>query len=307
MYLMASSSRKLSYRSLAGPYFELARPKQWTKNLLLFAALIFSGEFLHLDACLRSLLALVSFVLLSSAVYTFNDILDLSIDRGHPVKRLRPVASGRVRPEQAACFSAGLAFLGLLLSLSLGTGFLAVCAVYLASSAAYSLWAKHQVILDVFFLSFGFVVRAVAGGLAIGVPISDWLLLCATLLALFLGLAKRRSELTLLKSSAHAHRPALAEYTPALLDQMISVVTGSILLAYALYTVDAHPYRGGHPMMLTIPFVLYGIFRYLYLMHQKGMGGSPELVLLKDRSLQVAVILWAGVCGILLAMEKIYP
>ncbi len=290
--------------SLPLALLELTRPRQWPKNLVVFAALLFSGHFVDAREVLLAGQAFFSFVLLSSSVYSFNDARDAENDRHHPLKRLRPVASGRVSAAAATLFSLLLGLAGLVLAGLLGPFMLLLGLTYLASSSAYSLWLKHVVILDVFFLALGFVLRAVAGGMAIRVPVSEWLLVCTTLLALFLGLAKRRQELGLLKQGARSHRRSLEEYSQALLDEMMSVVTSATVVAYSIYTFDAHPYHGMHLMMLTIPFVLYGIFRYLYLVHQKGLGGSPEAVLLTDRAMLVDVLLWALCSGAILALEK---
>jgi len=276
----------------ASAILELLRPKQWTKNLLLFAALLFSGSFLDLQKDLSTGLALLVFVLLSCSVYAFNDVHDLESDRRHPQKKNRPLASGRMSPSLALGLSLGLLLLGLGLSLILGLPFFFAALGYLASSTAYTLWLKHEVILDVFFLAAGFVIRAVAGGLAIDVRISPWLLVCTTLLALFLALSKRRAEVEMLQGGAKSHRKVLAEYAPALLDQMIGIVASATVVAYSLYAFSMHAAASGPWMMLTVPFVLYGIFRYLYLSHQKGMAGSPELILLKDRPMQLNLLFW---------------
>jgi 4-hydroxybenzoate polyprenyltransferase len=283
------------------------RPRQWPKNLLLFAALLFSGAFVNPAADLRAAAALLAFILLSSAVYAFNDIHDAQGDRRHPLKKNRPVASGAIRVSQAWVISLGLALLGLALSVVLGLTFFYAALAYLAISILYTLWMKHEVILDVFFMAAGFVLRAVAGGLAIDVKISPWLLICTTLLALFLALSKRRAELALLKGGASSHRRVLVEYSPALLDQMIGIVASATLVAYSLYAFSAT--RGaaasGPWMMLTVPFVLYGIFRYLYLSHAKGLAGAPELILLKDRPMQLNLALWVLVAAAILYFGKL--
>jgi 4-hydroxybenzoate polyprenyltransferase len=270
-------------------YLKLMRPRQWPKNLLVLAALLFSGRVTDLVALPRALGALAAFLLLSSAVYAFNDAHDAEGDRKHPKKKSRPVASGRISVAAALGFGAALALAALALALFISQGLFYVGLAYLAIQVLYTLWLKHEVILDVFNLAAGFVLRAVAGGFAINAPISPWLLVCTTLLALFLGLSKRRAELALLQGGASAHRRALNEYSPELLDQMISIVASATLVAYSIYAFSAH----GQWMMLTLPFVLYGIFRYLYLSHQKGLAGQPEQVLLTDRPMQVCLLLWA--------------
>jgi 4-hydroxybenzoate polyprenyltransferase len=271
------------------------RPHQWTKNLAVFAALGFSKHLFDADLLLRSLAAFALFCGLSGAVYLLNDIADLERDRLHPLKALRPIASGLVPPRLAALVAAALAAGCLAGSLLLGRQFLLCAAAYLALNVLYSLKLKEVVIVDVLSVSMGFVLRFVAGAVAISVVISEWLLICTILLALFLTLAKRRHELVSLNDSAASHRRILAEYSPYLLDQMISVVTASCVTAYAFYTTAPETKAKFQTdyLVLTIPFVLYGIFRYLYLVHRKEKGGSPSDVLLTDRPLLVAVALWA--------------
>jgi 4-hydroxybenzoate polyprenyltransferase len=278
-----------------GPVLASLRPHQWTKNLVLFAALAFSKHLFETGPLLRALLAFGIFCGLSGAVYLLNDVADRERDRMHPLKRLRPVASGALSPRTAVGLAALIGFACLALSFLLGVPFAACAVVYLALNLFYSFSLKEVVILDVLAISMGFVVRAVAGAMAIGVLISDWLLICTILLALFLTLSKRRHELTSLTDSATGHRPTLQEYSPYLLDQMISVVTASCLTAYAFYTTapETRDKFQTDRLAWTIPFVLYGIFRYLYLVHQKEKGGSPTDVLLTDRPLLAVVALWA--------------
>jgi 4-hydroxybenzoate polyprenyltransferase len=271
------------------------RPHQWTKNLLVFAALAFSKHLFELEAFLRTLLAFGIFCGLSGTVYLVNDLVDLPRDRLHPLKSLRPLASGSLSAGVGRTIAWILGLAGLSLSLVLGPVFASAAFLYLLLNLAYSFRLKKIVILDVLAISLGFVLRAVAGALAISVQFSDWLIVCTLLLALFLALSKRRHELTSLSDAASDHRPILAEYSPYLLDQMISVVTASCLMAYAFYTMapeTLEKYRTDR-LAWTIPFVLYGIFRYLYLVHQKDQGGSPTDLLLTDRPLLVDVGLWA--------------
>jgi 4-hydroxybenzoate polyprenyltransferase len=271
------------------------RPHQWTKNLVVLAALAFSKHLFDGDAVVRAVLAFATFCGLSGAVYLVNDLVDLERDRLHPRKRTRPIASGALPVPNARAAAAALLVLGLLAAWGLGPGFFTCALSYLALNLAYSFVLKDVVILDVLAIAIGFVVRAVAGALAIGVVFSDWLLVCTILLALFLALAKRRHELATLEN-ATGHRQALAEYSPYLLDQMIAVVTASCLTAYAFYTLapeTVEKYRTER-LALTIPFVIYGIFRYLYLVHRKEQGGSPSDVLLTDWPLLAAVALWAA-------------
>jgi 4-hydroxybenzoate polyprenyltransferase len=271
------------------------RPHQWTKNLVVFAAPALSKHLFETGPFARTLLGFVVFCALSGTVYLLNDVADLERDRLHPNKRLRPIASGALSPRSALLIALGLGLGSLGASVVLGLQFALCAAVYLVLNVLYSLRLKEIVILDVLSISIGFVLRAVAGGVAVPVPVSDWLLVCTLLLALFLALAKRRHELVSLSTTAIGHRKILAEYSPYLLDQMISVVTASCLTAYAFYTMapdTVQKYRTER-LAWTIPFVLYGIFRYLYLVHQKEKGGSPTDILATDRPLLVNVALWA--------------
>jgi 4-hydroxybenzoate polyprenyltransferase len=284
----------LARRSALLPLLVSIRPEQWTKNLFVFAALIFGGRLLDVDAIARAAATFVIFCALSAAVYLFNDVADRDTDRQHPLKRTRPIAAGDL-PVTTALVSAGLLAATSLSAALLIRPVLALAgASYLALLLLYTAIFKHVVIVDALTIAAGFVLRAVAGALAIGVPISSWLLVCTTLLALFLALSKRRHELTLLGESATWHRRILQEYSPYLLDQMISVVTASTLIAYSVYATspDTAARVGTTRLGLTIPFVLYGIFRYLYLVHQKRGGGSPAAMLLTDRPLLACVALW---------------
>jgi 4-hydroxybenzoate polyprenyltransferase len=261
-----------------------------------FAALGLSKHLFETGPLLRSLAAFALFCGLSGAVYLLNDVTDVERDRQHPLKALRPIASGLVPPRLAAAVAVTLALACLSGSALLGRSFLACAAAYLGLNVFYSLKLKEVVIVDVLSVSLGFVLRFVAGAAAIPVEPTEWLLICTILLALFLTLAKRRHELVSLSDTAASHRRILAEYSPYLLDQMIAVVTASCLTAYAFYTTapeTKEKFRTDN-LVFTIPFVLYGIFRYLYLVHRKDKGGSPSDVLLTDRPLLVAVALWAA-------------
>ncbi|MBI3961539.1 MAG: decaprenyl-phosphate phosphoribosyltransferase [Deinococcus sp.] len=282
------------------------RPKQWTKNAFVGAALIFSQQLLHLDALARTAAAIALFCLLSGAVYLVNDLTDLEADRQHPRKRHRPLASGRLSPKVAAVAAVLSVIGGLVGSFALSVPFGATALAYLLLNLAYSLWLKHVVILDVLSVALGFVLRAAAGAAVLAVELSPWLLACTILLALFLALSKRRHELTLLESGAGSHRPILEEYSVALLDQMISVVTSSTVVAYALYTLSPRTVEefGSNKLVYTVPFVLYGIFRYLYLIHQRDGGGNPEQLLLSDRPLLVSVLLWVVTAAILVYVVR---
>jgi 4-hydroxybenzoate polyprenyltransferase len=272
------------------------RPHQWTKNLVVLAALLFAELLFDPHAVALAVGAFLVFCTLSGAVYLINDLADLDGDRKHPVKRLRPLASGELSPVVAKGALAVLAALALVGALALGRGFAVVALVYFVTMTAYSFALKHVVVLDVLIVAFGFVLRAVAGAVVIAVAFSNWLLICTLLGALFLALAKRRHELTLLTSGAAEHRRILGEYSPYLLDQMIAVVTASTVVSYALYTLAPETVEkfGTDRLVWTLPFVLYGILRYLYLVHQKDEGGNPSRVLLNDRPILVTVALWAA-------------
>jgi 4-hydroxybenzoate polyprenyltransferase len=275
------------------------RPRQWTKNGVVLLALVFARELGRPDQVARAVAAVLIFCLVSGAVYIANDLLDVEKDRVHPTKRQRPIASGRLSPSVAAVAAGAIVLGSLAAAFALSPAFGAVTAGYLALQGLYIAVLKHAVILDVMALAAGFVLRAVAGALVVAVPISAWLYVCTMLLALFLALSKRRQELILLSGDAAGHRPALEQYTVGLLDQLIQVVTTSMLLAYMLYTFFAENLPQNHSMMLTIPFVLYGLFRYLYLVHVRGEGGSPEEVLLRDRATGACVVLY-GLTAVLI-------
>ncbi len=271
------------------------RPEQWTKNLVVFAGVLFGLRLFDPGDVARAVAACAIFCALSGVVYLVNDILDAEADRRHPLKRHRPIASGALRPGLAVTAAGMLAAAALALAFWLDREFGIVSVAYLALQTAYSGPLKHIVIIDVLAIATGFVLRAVAGAVVIDVPISHWLLVCTILLALFLALSKRRHELVLLADGASEHRPILGEYSPYLLDQMIGVVTASTLIAYTFYCISPETVEkfGTDLMGLTVPFALYGIFRYLYLVHRREGGGSPSQMLLTDRPLLVCVALWA--------------
>lgn len=314
--------------------FKAIRPRQWTKNLLVFAGVVFAQRVLDFDALGRAVGAFVVFCLLSGLVYLINDLKDLESDRQHPTKCRRPLASGKLSVSVAIGGIVALALLATSLTIlllvlpgvagaaqslhmtlsplrlslapsppqpvdsqygvlgNLGGGrylFAVVAAAYVGLNLAYTYRLKHVVIIDVFCIAGGFVLRAVAGAVVIPVPISPWLYLCTILLSLFIALGKRRQELMLLEGGAVAHRRILLEYSPQLLDQMMTIVTSATVMAYSLYTFQST--TGNHRLMITIPFVLYGIFRYLYLIYMKMEGGSPEEILLKDKHILGAVAL----------------
>jgi len=275
--------------------FKTMRPRQWIKNLVLFAALVFDRQFTpsHLPEILRTIEGFIIFCLLSGVVYLVNDIADVEADRLHPDKRRRPIASGQL-PLRIAALAATLLVATILpLSFVLSVRFGLVAAGYLALNLAYSKWIKHIPLLDVLSIAMGFVLRVAAGVALIEVSrFSPWLYVVTTLGSLYIGFGKRRAELALLADGANAHRKVLDGYTIPLLDQFITIVSGTTIIAYSLYTFSAPNLPANHIMMLTIPFVLYGIFRYLYLIQFKHSGGAPEEVLLSDRPLQLSILLW---------------
>jgi 4-hydroxybenzoate polyprenyltransferase len=271
------------------------RPEQWTKNLILFGGLLFGQRLFDLRSVLYATVAFAVFCALSGVVYLLNDVADRDADRRHPLKQHRPIASGALSTSAALAAAGVIGLVALVVAFVLRVQFGFFAAAYLGLLTIYSGPLKHVVIIDVLTIAIGFVLRAAAGAVAIDVPISNWLLFITILGALFLALSKRRHELVLLADGATSHRPILQEYTPYLLDQMISVVTASTLVAYAFYTVSPDTVEKFHTnhLGLTLPFLLYGIFRYLYLVHQKEGGGSPSEMLLNDRPLLVCVALWA--------------
>jgi 4-hydroxybenzoate polyprenyltransferase len=289
-------------RSAAALLLTSLRPEQWSKNLIVFAAALFGGQLTNPGAIAAAGATFVIFCALSGAVYLFNDVADQEADRRHPLKRERPIASGALAPAVAMTVGAVLG-LGAVAVAAVMHPLLAMAAgAYFALLLSYSFLLKHLVIIDALTIAGGFVLRAAAGAVAVAVPISHWLLVCTTLLALFLSFSKRRYELTLLAGGATDHRRILHEYSPYLLDQMISVVTASTLVAYAVYATSPETAQrlGTTRLGLTIPFVLYGIFRYLYLVHQKHAGGSPSALLVTDGPLLACVALWSLAVAVIL-------
>lgn len=285
---------RVTERSTLRSLITSLRPQQWTKNLFVLAALPFGLKLFDTAAVTMALAAFVVFCALSGVVYLVNDLFDREADRLHPVKRLRPIAAGDLAPATAALAAVLLGAVALGAAAWIGSRFAAAAAAYLALFALYSRWLKHLVIIDVLSIAIGFVLRTYAGAVAIAVPVSDWLLVCTVLLALFLGLSKRRHELTLLADGAVGHRRILDEYNPYLLDQMIGVVTASTLMAYIIYCTSSDTVErfGTHNLVLTIPFPIYGILRYLYLVHRREGGGNPSELLITDRPLLICVGLW---------------
>jgi len=290
-----TSVNEVSGRPIGLHLLTSLRPAQWTKNLLVFAGLLFGRRLFDAGAVMAALAAFGVFCLLSGVVYILNDISDRESDRRHPLKARRPIASGALPVKSAAAAALAIAVAALAGATALGFPVLVVAIAYLGLQTLYSGPLKHIVIIDVLTVAIGFVLRAVAGAVAVNVEISHWLLVCTILLAMFIALAKRRHEIILLADGAAGHRPILGEYSAYLLDQMIAVVTASTLIAYVFYTIspDTQEKFGTPWLGLTIPFPLYGIFRYLYLVHRRDGGGSPADLLLTDRPLPVCVAVWA--------------
>jgi 4-hydroxybenzoate polyprenyltransferase len=277
---------------MAGVIVRALRPVQWIKNGLVFAGLVFGSKLLDPSAVVSAIFAAICFCLLSSGFYLINDVRDIAADRLHPVKRSRPVATGELSPRVAALLGITLIVLAISASASLGGGFLIVTLAYAGLIAAYNLWLKQMVIVDVFAIAAGFVLRAAGGAVAVDVTISPWLLVCTMLLALLIGFGKRRYEIVALEDAGR-HRRNLDVYSRAMLDQSVAVTAAGTLIAYAVYTFDSDAVPFDHRMMLTIPIVAYAVFRYLYLLYERGEGGTPETMLLRDRGLLLAVLLWS--------------
>ncbi|HEY8409385.1 MAG TPA: decaprenyl-phosphate phosphoribosyltransferase [Gaiellaceae bacterium] len=285
-------------RTAAKALVRALRPRQWTKNLLLFAGIVFAAKLGDGTKWLEAGASFVAYCAASSAGYLVNDVMDRDADRAHPVKRLRPVASGALTPRAALTAAGALFAASVALALPLGLAFLGLLIVYAALQGGYSLRLKHVVLIDVFTIAALFVVRAAAGAEAVHVRISPWLLLCTGLLALFLALAKRRGELVLVLSAETPGRRVLEGYSLPLIDQLVTVVASATIVSYALYTFTA---RESHTMMITIPYVVFGIFRYLLLLHRQGAGEEPDQVLVTDVPILAAVALFGLTCAAILA------
>lgn len=277
-------------RSVIFAAIEAMRPLQWSKNLLLFAGILFAAELTDAQRWLEVFAAFIAYCAASSAAYLVNDVRDVAADRLHPVKRYRPIARGDLAPKTALTLGAALLVLAVALAALLGPESLLLVLAFVGLQSAYTLRLKQLVLLDVFAIAALFVIRAAAGALAVDVLISPWLLVCTALLALFLGLSKRHAELRLVRADETPGRQVLSDYSIELVNQLVSVAAASTIIAYSLYTFTAHESRA---MMLTIPFVLYGVFRYLLLIDRDGRGEEPENVLVTDKPLILAVVLWA--------------
>lgn len=279
------------------PAVEALRPRQWPKNALVFAGLLFAAKLGDAHSWFAAVLMFVSFCAVSSAAYLINDLQDLEHDRAHPLKRTRPIARGALSAPKALRLALALALFGMAIAAAVGLIPLAYVVGFALLQLAYSYRLKHVPLLDVMTIGALFVIRAAAGATAIHVRISPWLLLCVALLALFLGFAKRRAELALVGAERTPGRPVLDGYSLALVDQLVAVVAASTVIAYALYTFTA---RESHALMITSPVVLFGVFRYLLLIHQNDLGEEPENVLLGDRQIQLAIVVWVALAAVLL-------
>lgn len=270
------------------------RIQQWIKNLFIFAALIFSAHLFNLNDLFLTIGGFILFSLSASGVYLFNDVIDLEKDKLHPIKSKRPLPAGKLSIKTAIISSIILILAGLLGAFQLKTDFGIVLLIYIVLNIWYSYQLKSIVILDVMTIAAGFVLRVIAGAVLIGVPTSEWLIICTILLSLFLGFSKRRHELTILDVQANSHRSVLQHYSPYFLDQMIGIVTATTVMSYALYTISEETVKkfGTTHLIYTVPFVLYGIFRYLYLVHKKEEGGNPTKLALTDLPLLLTIVLW---------------
>lgn len=276
------------------------RPKQWYKNLVLFIGILFSGNLLNLNLFIDSVVAFLIFCLLSGSIYLINDIIDAEKDRKHPKKRNRPIPSGKLKVTHAVFFVIIFWIVAFTVAYFLNISFLGISLAFIILMLFYSFYLKNIIIVDILVISSGFVIRAMAGALAIGVFVSPWLIICAFLLALFLALGKRRHELILLKDEAKNHRKIMEGYTTSMLEQMITITTSTLIMSYSLYTF----FVGNIYLMLTIPFAFYGLFRYLLLIHSKNLGGEPELIF-KDQGMVLSLVFWAIIVFIVVYGPKI--
>lgn len=283
------------------PLLQAMRPKQWAKNVFVFAGVFFDGKVLILSKLVSSIAAFAIFCLVSSAIYLINDLADIEGDRQHPVKRSRPLASGALSPLTAKIAAAVILGACLPAAFVMNAAFGGIVTAYAGVMVLYSFVLKHIVIIDVMTIAAGFVLRVFGGTTVVSVTrFSPWLYVCTTLGALFIAIGKRRHELLLLSEDASQHRSILEEYSIEFLDHMIAMMTSAILIAYSFYTFSAPNVPANHSMMLTIPFVIYGVFRYLYLIHVKRKGGTPEEIALGDRPFLATLVLWALTSGIII-------
>lgn len=272
----------------------LMRPHQWVKNTFVFTGLLFGHVWHDAHLVMQVVFAFAAFCLVSSAIYIVNDMVDVEQDRQHPVKRLRPLAAGRVSLAIAGPFALLVGATGLGLAYAAGPVVLVILIAYALMNIAYSLWLKHVVILDVFIIATGFMLRILVGTLGVGIPPSQWLLLCGLMVTLFLGFSKRRAEIIALSEEGGAHRKVLQHYSPLLLDKMIGITSAGLIMSYSLYTMNAETIRihGTANLIYTVPFVMYGVFRYIYLLHHQSRGGDPSHDLVRDPHLLIVVGVW---------------
>ena len=287
--------------SRARMLLQLMRVYQWTKNALVLMPLVFAQQMLNADAVVRSLAAMIAFCLASSATYIFNDILDLENDRRHPEKARRPLPRGDISVAAAGMLAALLLAVALVMAVSMNTPFLLALLVYIGLTVSYSLVLKNLFIVDVIVVSLGFVIRAIAGAVAISVVFSNWLIVCTLFLALFLALGKRRGEIVLLEGEARTHREVLHHYSTVFIDQMLLIVAGGAMITFTIYTCSAEVVAriGTDKLYMTLPFVVYGLARYLWLVEQNGTG-DPSQVLIKDWPTCLTVVLWAATCAVII-------
>lgn len=281
----------------------LMRPYQWVKNLFVFTGLLFGHAWHDPHLVTQAVIAFIAFCLASSAIYTFNDIIDLEQDKQHPKKCHRPLASGQVSISAAILLAALLGVSGLVLAYAASPAVFIILLGYALMNIAYSLWFKHVVILDVFIIATGFMLRILAGTLGVGIPPSQWLLLCGLMVTLFLGFTKRRAEIIALADDKTAHRKVLEHYSPVLLDKMIGITAAGLIMSYSLYTMNPDTIRihGTPNLIYTVPFVMYGVFRYIYLLHHQSRGGDPSHDLVRDPHLFIVVGAWLVVTILLIA------
>ncbi len=295
---MSDGDAAFARRSSAHAMVVALRPRQWTKNLLLFAGIIFAAKLGDAARLAEAVAAFVAYCAASSAAYLLNDLRDVAADRAHPLKSRRPIASGEVSRRVALWLAAGLSTVAVSLAVVLGPSSLALLAGFAAIQVGYTLALKHIVLIDVCAIASLFVIRAAAGAVAVDVRISPWLLVCTALLSLFLALGKRRGELVLVASSSTPGRRVLDGYSLTVVDRVLMLVAGGTIVAYAAYTFTA---RSSHALAVTIPFVAFGVIRYVLLLHRRGLGEEPENVLVRDVPILVTVALWTLVCAVLLS------
>ncbi len=294
--------------SVISAIIKTMRPKQWTKNIVVYAALIFDGKFLEPDLFFKTTALFALFCLVSSSVYLLNDLVDIEKDRAHPLKRRRPLASGALKPSIAVITLVVLLAASLPAAWVLNPTAGLILGGYFAMNVAYSFWLKHMVILDVFTIAAGFVLRVAAGAAVVQVErFSPWLYVCITLVALIIALGKRRAELVALQADAGNHRAILDEYNLSFLDHLISLTTGATVVTYSLYTFSAQNLPENHLMMLTIPIVIYFLFRYLYLIHVQHLGGAPDELIFKDKPLFFSAVFWALAVVVILYFSNYHP